>query len=66
MTVHEGRLPSTNLKTLYVDTVGFVSDIPTELVASFSATLQDAALADLIVNVRDVSHPNTEVGRPMS
>lgn len=61
MTVHEGYLPSTGLKSLFVDTVGFISDIPTSLVASFSATLEDATLADLIVHVRDVSHQDSEV-----
>ncbi len=61
VTVHEGVLPATGLKALFVDTVGFISDIPTELVASFSATLEDAALADLIIHVRDASHPETEV-----
>ncbi len=63
VTVHECPLPSTGLVSLLVDTVGFISDIPTSLVASFSATLEDAALADLIVHVRDVSHPDTEVRR---
>jgi GTP-binding protein HflX len=57
VTVHEGRLPS-NMKTLFIDTVGFISDIPTNLIASFSATLEDAAQADLLIHVRDVSNPN--------
>ena len=59
VTVHECRLPS-NLKSLFVDTVGFISDIPTSLIASFSATLEDAALADLLIHVRDVSNPDHE------
>jgi GTP-binding protein HflX len=42
------------------DTVGFVSDLPTELVAAFRATLEEVRSADLIVHVRDVSHPETE------
>ncbi len=62
VSVHECFLPSTRLKSLLVDTVGFISDIPTSLVASFSATLEDAIFADLIVHVRDISHPDTEVG----
>jgi len=39
------------------DTVGFISDLPTELVAAFRATLEEVLDADLIVHVRDISHP---------
>jgi len=42
------------------DTVGFISDLPTELVAAFRATLEEVLDADLIVHVRDISHPQTE------
>jgi GTP-binding protein HflX len=42
------------------DTVGFISDLPTELVASFRATLEEVLGADLIVHVRDISHAETE------
>ncbi len=42
------------------DTVGFVSDLPTELVAAFRATLEEVRSADLICHVRDISHPQTE------
>ena len=42
------------------DTVGFVSDLPTHLVAAFRATLEEVIEADLIVHVRDISHPDTE------
>ncbi|MEO0378884.1 MAG: GTPase HflX [Pseudomonadota bacterium] len=42
------------------DTVGFISDLPTELVASFRATLEEVLAADIIVHVRDISHPETE------
>ncbi len=41
------------------DTVGFVSDLPTELVAAFRATLEEVAEADLILHVRDAAHPDT-------
>lgn len=41
------------------DTVGFISDLPTELVASFRATLEEVLAADLIVHVRDISHADT-------
>jgi 50S ribosomal subunit-associated GTPase HflX len=48
VTVHAGILPS-RLKVLYVDTVGFISDIPSNLIESFVATLEDAMLAVSIV-----------------
>lgn len=62
VTTHAGRLRA--LKTvLYMDTVGFISDIPTTLVASFASTLEDVALADVIVHVRDLSHPDRDAQR---
>jgi GTP-binding protein HflX len=42
------------------DTVGFISDLPTELVASFRATLEEVLAADVVLHVRDISHPETE------
>src|SRR4030088_1342423 len=42
------------------DTVGFISDLPTMLVAAFRATLEEVIAADLILHVRDVSHGDTE------
>ncbi|KAK4871530.1 hypothetical protein RN001_015654 [Aquatica leii] len=57
VTLHAGKLPST-LEVLYVDTVGFISSIPTNLIQCFVATLEDAMLADVIVHVEDVSHPD--------
>lgn len=45
------------------DTVGFVSDLPTHLVAAFRATLEEVIEADLIVHVRDISHPGSEQQR---
>ncbi len=42
------------------DTVGFISDLPTELVAAFRATLEEVLAADLILHVRDISHTATE------
>ena len=41
------------------DTVGFISDLPTELVAAFRATLEEVLDADLVVHVRDISHPQS-------
>ena len=57
VTVHACRLPST-VTFLLIDTVGFISDIPTDLIACFNATLEDAALADVLIHVRDVSNPD--------
>ncbi len=45
------------------DTVGFVSDLPTHLVAAFRATLEEVLEADLIIHVRDISHPDSEQQR---
>lgn len=59
VTVHGGPLPC-GLSVVYVDTVGFIQDIPTNLVASFKATLEDAILADVVIHVCDVSHPGHE------
>ncbi len=42
------------------DTVGFISDLPTELVAAFRATLEEVLAANLILHVRDISHAATE------
>ena len=41
------------------DTVGFISDLPTELVAAFRATLEEVAEADLILHIHDAAHPDT-------
>lgn len=45
------------------DTVGFVSDLPHELVAAFHATLEEVCEADVVVHVRDAAHPDTEAQR---
>ncbi|KAL6458035.1 hypothetical protein MHYP_G00332650 [Metynnis hypsauchen] len=58
VTVHAGQLPS-HMTVLYVDTIGFLSQLPHQLIDSFSATLEDVAHSDLIVHVRDISHPET-------
>ncbi|KPF75166.1 GTPase HflX [alpha proteobacterium AAP81b] len=47
-------------KVVLSDTVGFVSDLPTQLVAAFRATLEEVLEADLIVHVRDVAHPDSD------
>jgi len=52
------RLPSVE-KAILSDTVGFISDLPTQLVAAFRATLEEVTAADVIVHVRDISNPAT-------
>lgn len=42
------------------DTVGFISDLPTELVAAFRATLEEVLAADVVLHVRDISHDQSE------
>ena len=58
-TMREVRLPGFD-KAILSDTVGFVSDLPTELIAAFRATLEEVASADLLVHVRDMAHPDHE------
>ncbi len=58
-TLREIRLPGFD-KAILSDTVGFVSDLPTELVAAFRATLEEVVAADLILHVRDVAHPDSD------
>jgi GTP-binding protein HflX len=53
------RLPN-GRQCVISDTVGFVSDLPTHLVAAFRATLEEVIEADLIVHVRDIAHPDSE------
>ncbi|MBB5659636.1 GTPase HflX [Brevundimonas halotolerans] len=53
------RLPQ-GRSALIADTVGFISDLPHELVESFRATLEEVAEADLILHVRDISSPETD------
>jgi GTP-binding protein HflX len=55
-------LPS-GRQAILSDTVGFISDLPTELVAAFRATLEEVAEADLILHVRDVAHPDSAAQR---
>lgn len=46
-------------KAILSDTVGFVSNLPTQLVAAFKATLEEVISADLIIHVRDIAHPDS-------
>ena len=57
-TMRKIALPSGD-EIIMSDTVGFISDLPTELVAAFRATLEEVLDADLIVHVRDISHPQS-------
>jgi len=58
------RLPlPSGRQAILSDTVGFVSDLPTHLVAAFRATLEEVTEADLIIHVRDVHHPDSEAQR---
>jgi len=61
-TMREIALPGVE-KAILSDTVGFVSDLPTQLVAAFRATLEEVISADIIVHVRDISHPETDSQR---
>ena len=47
-------------KVVLSDTVGFISDLPTPLIAAFRATLEEVIEADVILHVRDISHPETD------
>ena len=58
-TLRAVQLPS-GLKIILSDTVGFISDLPTMLVAAFRATLEEVLEADVILHVRDASHTDTE------
>ncbi|MFK7942626.1 MAG: GTPase HflX [Paracoccaceae bacterium] len=58
-TMREITLPS-GRTAIMSDTVGFISDLPTQLVAAFRATLEEVLEADLLVHVRDISSPRTE------
>jgi GTP-binding protein HflX len=61
-TLRQIQLPGID-KAILSDTVGFVSDLPTQLVAAFKATLEEVVSADLLIHVRDIAHPDTEAQR---
>jgi GTP-binding protein HflX len=58
-TMRDVSLPGFD-KAILSDTVGFVSDLPTELIAAFRATLEEVASADLLIHVRNMAHPDRE------
>ena len=57
VTTHMGSLPS-RLPVLYTDTVGFMADIPTSLIECFLVTLEDAMIADVIIHIQNLAHPD--------
>lgn len=59
-TMRSIELPS-GKKIIMSDTVGFISELPTTLVAAFRATLEEVLEADLVVHVRDASHPDSDI-----
>ena len=61
-TLRQISLPGLD-KAILSDTVGFVSELPTQLVAAFKATLEEVVSADLLIHVRDVAHPDSEAQR---
>ena len=61
-TMRDIKLPGFD-KVILSDTVGFVSDLPTELIAAFRATLEEVREADLLIHVRNVAHPDREAQR---
>src|SRR5204863_2986919 len=61
-TMRDIKLPGFD-KAILSDTVGFVSDLPTELIAAFRATLEEVRSADLLVHVRDMAHPDRDAQR---
>ena len=61
-TMRDIKLPGFD-KVILSDTVGFVSDLPTELIAAFRATLEEVREADLLVHVRNMAHPDSEAQR---
>jgi GTP-binding protein HflX len=61
-TMREVALPGFD-KAILSDTVGFISELPTQLVAAFRATLEEVISADLIIHVRDISHPDSDAQR---
>ncbi|MBL7439248.1 50S ribosome-binding GTPase, partial [Escherichia coli] len=58
-TLRQVSLPGID-KAILSDTVGFVSELPTQLVAAFKATLEEVISADLLIHVRDIAHPDSE------
>ena len=54
------KLPS-GQKVILSDTVGFIQELPTHLIAAFRSTLEEVIAADLVLHIRDVAHPDSEI-----
>ncbi|WP_207539405.1 GTPase HflX [Sabulicella rubraurantiaca] len=61
-TMREISLPS-GRHAILSDTVGFISELPTQLIEAFRATLEEVSSADIILHVRDVAHPDSAAQR---
>jgi GTP-binding protein HflX len=59
-TMRAVELPDNGPEVILSDTVGFISDLPTQLVAAFRATLEEVLAADLVLHVRDIAHPESQ------
>lgn len=62
-TMRRVKLPESGHEVIFSDTVGFISDLPTHLVAAFRATLEQVKYADIILHVRDVTRVDHEMQR---
>jgi small GTP-binding protein len=60
VTYHGTSLANSKINVIFVDTIGFISDIPHNLINAFKVTLQDALEADLLIHVVDCAHPDFE------
>jgi 50S ribosomal subunit-associated GTPase HflX len=60
ITYHGVQLPASSLNVIFIDTIGFISDIPINLIDTFKVTLADALESDLLIHVVDATHPDFE------
>ncbi len=60
VTYHGTSLSASTQNVIFIDTIGFISDIPTNLVEAFKTSLQDALHADVVIHLVDISHPDRE------
>ena len=58
VTYHGMKLPNSSMNVIFLDTIGFISDIPHTLIEAFKITLSDALQTDLLVHLIDATHPN--------
>ena len=47
-------------KAILLDTIGFITNLPHELVDSFKSTLEEVLIADIVLHIRDISHPHSD------